>query len=104
METNMHQTTDEEFETDMKQNPCPVCGVIGQIIIQHFNFKYNYRGYPVEAEGKGWVCLGGCGQKFMSDSLIERIANQTRAIEEGIQNQYIVTDQKKDVMTCQTIH
>jgi hypothetical protein len=104
METNMHQKTDEEFETELKNKPCPVCGVIGQLITQHMQLKFNYKGYPVEVEGRGWTCIDGCGQKLISDELKERLDNQTSAIDERIQNQYIVTDQKMDVMTCQTIH
>ena len=100
----MHQTTDKEFETDLKNKPCPVCGVVGHLITQNMQLKLNYKGPPVEAEGRGWTCMGGCEQKLMSDDLIERISNQTKAIDEGIRNQYIEIDQVSDVMTCQTIH
>lgn len=58
----MHQTIDEEFENEIKQKPCPVCGVIGQITTLHIHFKYNYKGYPVEERDKGWSCIGECGQ------------------------------------------
>jgi hypothetical protein len=79
----MNQMTDEEFETTLKQMPCPACGEIGHLVTQQMEFKLNYKGYPVAAEGEGWVCMGGCGQKFMSDDLTEQLANQTSAIDEG---------------------
>ena len=65
----MNQMTDEEFEAALKLMPCPECGEIGHLTTLQMQFKLAYKGSSVEANGEGWVCLGGCNQKFMSDEL-----------------------------------
>jgi hypothetical protein len=47
--------------------------------------------------------MGGHGQKFMLDDLIKQLANQIRAIDDGVRKQYILIDRETGVMTSQPL-
>lgn len=100
----MNRITDEEFEIALKQMPCPACGEVGHLATQQMEFKLNYKGYKVDAKGEGWICIGGCEQKFMSDELTKQLAKQTSAIDDELRNQCIETDQMEGLVTSQTVH
>ena len=98
------QMTDEEFEVALKQMPCPECREIGHLTSQQMQFKLTYKGYPIEVEGEGWICMDGCDQKFMSDDMTEQFANQTWEIDDGGRRQYVVVDRETGIMTSQPLH
>jgi hypothetical protein len=95
---------DEEFEAALKKMSCPECGKIGHLTTQQMQFKLTYKGHPLEAEGEGWVCLGGCNRKFISDELTEQFVNQTRAIDGGGCYKFIEVDRKTGAMKSYPIH
>ena len=103
MERYVKQMADEEFEVALKLMRCPECGEIGHLTTQQMQFKLVYKGHPVEAEGEGWVCLGGCNQRFMSDELTEQFVNQTKAIDDGGCHKYIEVDRKTGAMKSHPI-
>ena len=100
----MGQMTNEEFEAALKQFPCPDCGEIGYLTTQHMHFELTYKGMPVVAEGEGWICLGGCNHRFMSDTLTEEFANITNAIDTGASHDHIAVDRKTGNITSHPIH
>lgn len=92
--------SDEEFAKKLLSHPCPECGDVGFLHPQLISITSTYKGETIKAEGEGTAC-DSCNHTFMSDELVELVANQTHRIDkQQSPTQYFLVEPKSGNLTA----
>ena len=94
----------EDFAQGLKIMPCLNCGTIGHLhLVLDFKVAATSQGKKIEEVGEATVC-GACDLVFMSDTLIETLANKIEKVCNGSTNKYISVDKSNGQIVAHAIN